>query len=82
MATDRTPTQKRIKRAEEGRDDWKVKATFRREENEKLKKDLEKKEKSLSELIQTKNELEDKLASSTKKILEQNKLIENLKKNL
>ncbi len=43
MATDRTPGHKRIKRAETGRDDWKMKATLRREENEKLTHELESK---------------------------------------
>jgi septal ring factor EnvC (AmiA/AmiB activator) len=80
MATDKTPTHKRIKRAEEGRDDWKMKATLRREENEKLKRDLETKEKSLSEIKVRNCELEDQLIASSKKISEQNKLIEVLKK--
>jgi archaellum component FlaC len=40
MATDKTPKHKRIKRAEEGRDQWKIKALLRREENEKLKSEL------------------------------------------
>ena len=47
MATEKTPAHKRIKRAEIGRNDWKLKATERREEIVKLQKELESKEKKL-----------------------------------
>jgi hypothetical protein len=50
MATDKTPDHKRIKRAEEGRDEWKMKAIARREENEKLKLELNEKETYLTRL--------------------------------
>ena len=80
MATDKTPKHKRIKRAETGRDDWKQKATQRREENEKLKYQLESKEAVLSKTINEINELENKLIAANQKISEQDKLIENLKK--
>ncbi len=40
MATEKTPAHKRIKRAEIGRNDWKLKATERREEIVKLQKEL------------------------------------------
>jgi predicted nucleic acid-binding Zn-ribbon protein len=40
MATKKTPAHKRISRAETGREEWKLKAIERREEIEKLKKDL------------------------------------------
>lgn len=43
MASEKTPAHKRISRAEKSRDDWKNKAQLRREENEKLKRDLESK---------------------------------------
>ena len=31
MATEKTPAHKRIRRAEQGRDEWKIKAQLRRE---------------------------------------------------
>ena len=80
MATDKTPTHKRIQRAETGRDDWKLKATLRREENEKLKRELESKEAALAKMISQSHGLEDQLIASNKKIAEQDKLIESLKK--
>jgi hypothetical protein len=40
MATKKTPAHKRISRAETGREEWKLKAIERREEIEKLKKNL------------------------------------------
>jgi septal ring factor EnvC (AmiA/AmiB activator) len=80
MATDKTPKNKRIKRAETGRDDWKQKATLRREEIEKLKRELESQETILSKTINENHELENKLTVASKRISEQEKLIENLKK--
>lgn len=50
MATDRTPDHKRIKRAEEGREQWKIKALLRREENEELKLELDETADHLSRL--------------------------------
>jgi septal ring factor EnvC (AmiA/AmiB activator) len=50
MATKKTPAHKRIKRAETGRDDWKVKASERRLENQKLKKQLQEHETIITEL--------------------------------
>lgn len=41
MATKKTPAHKRISRAEAGREEWKLKAVERREEIDKLKKELE-----------------------------------------
>ena len=41
MATERTPPHKRIARAEQGRDDWKIKAIQRRAEIVRLKFALE-----------------------------------------
>ena len=80
MATDKTPTHKRIKRAETGRDDWKHKATLRREEIERLKRELESKETVLSKALNNNHELEEKLIAASKKMSEQDKLIEILKK--
>ena len=80
MATDKTPKHKRIKRAETGRDDWKLKATIRREENEKLKYELKSNEEVLAKTIHKNHELEDGLIAANKKISEQDKLIESLKK--
>ena len=51
MATEKTPDHKRIRRAEQGRDDWKIKAQMRREEKDKLKRDLMIKEAHISELV-------------------------------
>jgi len=82
MATEKTPTHKRIKRAETGRDEWKMKATSRREENEKLKYELESKNTILSKTINENHELENKLTTASKKISQQEKEIENLKKKL
>ncbi len=52
MATDKTPQYKRIQRAEQGRDQWKNKAQLRREESQKLRRDLESKATRLSELAE------------------------------
>lgn len=80
MATDKTPTHKRISRAETGRDNWKQKATLRREENEKLKHELESKETLLLKTINQNCELENQLLAASKMIAEQDKMIESLKK--
>ena len=80
MATDRTPKHKRIKRAETGRDVWKLKAIERREENEKLKYELKSKEDLLLKAQNQIQKLESKLSFEKEKISEQNLLIENLKK--
>lgn len=82
MATDKTPTHKRIKRAETGRDDWKVKALARRAENVKLKNDVTSIEKSLVDAIARNHELAELLKTANKKIAEQDKLMEKLKKKL
>lgn len=81
MATEKTPAYKRIQRAETGRDDWKMKALERREEVEKLKRELISKEKLLAEIINRNQELVINLKLSNEKINEQDKLIESLKKN-
>jgi hypothetical protein len=82
MATDKTPVHKRITRAEQGRDDWKIKAQLRREENEKLKRDLESREIHISELIDKNEASQNQLVLLQKKIKEQEKLIDKLKKKL
>lgn len=82
MVTDKTPPHKRIKRAELGRDQWKIKAQLRREENEKLKRELAAKTFLISEL-QDENEASQKqLALLQKELKEQSKLVESLKKKL
>jgi len=80
MATDKTPAHKRIKRAEAGRNDWKTKATERREEIEKLKKELVSKEEVLSVMNDQIHELKNALIKSSKQICEQDKMIDVLKK--
>jgi septal ring factor EnvC (AmiA/AmiB activator) len=80
MATDKTPAHKRIRRAEEGRNQWKNKAQLRREENEKLKRDLETKTTRLVELVDENQKFKDQLTIFQKQIQTQEKLIENLKK--
>ena len=82
MANDRTPKHKRIKRADTGRDEWKLKAIERREENEKLKYELKSKEDLLLKAQNQIQKLESKLSFEKEKISEQNLLIENLKKSL
>lgn len=82
MATDRTPKHKRIKRAETGRDDWKLKAIERREENEKLRKELQSKEDILLETQNQIQELKDKLILQREKISQQDAEIANFKKKL
>lgn len=82
MATGRTPTDKRIRRLEKGREEWKLKAMFRREENIKLNIELRGKEHKLSKLTDENCRLEDQLASANKKIVEQEKIIEKLKKKI
>jgi hypothetical protein len=82
MATEKTPVHKRIKRAEQGRDQWKNKAQLRREENEKLKRDLECKRIHISELIEENQAANDQLALYRKETKEQEKLIASLKKKL
>lgn len=81
MATEKTPAHKRIRRAEQGREEWKIKAQLRREENEKLKHDLQSKEAYISELIEENQTSKDQLVLFHKKIKEQDNLIEKLKKN-
>lgn len=81
MVTDRTPPHKRIARAEKGRDDWKTKAITRREEAEKLKLDLELKETRLHYNNEQLKLLKEQLAAAELQISDQQKTIENLKKN-
>lgn len=82
MATEKTPAHKRIHRAEQGRNQWRIKAQLRREENEKLKRDLESKETHISELVNEHLASRNQLTLLQKKIKEQEKLIEILKKKL
>lgn len=90
MATDRTPPNKRIKRAENSATEWKMKSIERREENErqnlKIKK-LESKIKKNAELvsiISKQNEeltaLKIELQKAKQKISNQKIKIEEIKK--
>jgi hypothetical protein len=81
MATEKTPAYKRIRRAEQGREEWKVKAQLRREEKEKLSRELQLKESLISKLMEKIQTTKDELVLFQKKIKEQDKLIEKLKKN-
>lgn len=80
MATDRTPDHKRIKRAEGGRDHWKVKAISRREENEKLKLELNKKTEYLDSLCDQNSKLKKELDEASKRITKLEKETEAFKK--
>ncbi len=80
MATEKTPTHKRIKRAESGREDWKVKALERRDENQRLKSILKSKEDHLTELSALNKEHQAKLNEAEKKITKLENEIDNLKK--
>jgi chromosome segregation ATPase len=80
MATDRTPDHKRIKRAEEGREEWKMKALSRRQENEKLKSELDQKAIRLNNLSEQNNELKKKLNEADKRVAKLEKEMEDLKK--
>lgn len=76
----KTPDYKRIKRAEEGRDDWKMKAIERREENEKLKHDLSDNKTHLTTLFVQNKILKDELDKANKKLASLEKATELLKK--
>lgn len=80
MATERTPNHKRIKRAEEGRADWKVKALSRREENEKLKSELNEKAERLDNLSEQNSRLKKELDEASKRIAKLEKESEMFKK--
>jgi len=80
MATDKTPAYKRVKRAEAGREEWKLKALLRREENEKLAIEVKSKENRLTDLYDQNISFKEKLAEANKKIDKLEKEIEILKK--
>jgi uncharacterized coiled-coil DUF342 family protein len=80
MASDKTPAHKRISRAEKGRDEWKMKATERREEIEKLKEEIQGRDRQLIALSQKCNELKEKTDAYNKTIKEQHRIIDSLKK--
>lgn len=80
MATDKTPDHKRIKRAEEGREDWKMKALLRREENEKLKSELNSTTERLDSLCDQNSRLKKELDEASKRIAKLEKEAELLKK--
>lgn len=82
MATDKTPDHKRIKRAEEGRNEWKMKALSRREENEKLKTELDDDKKRLATFYEQNKELKIELSEAKKNIIKLEKELEHIKKNI
>jgi len=82
MATDKTPKHKRIKRAEEGRDEWKIKALARREENEKLKSELNSTTQRLDCLCDQNDKLKKELNEANKRIAKLEKESEAFKKKL
>jgi septal ring factor EnvC (AmiA/AmiB activator) len=92
MATDRTPPHKRIARAEQSAVEWKMKATERREENERLKStinDLQAKVELLTEqnkkcddLGKQVESLMGELKKTHEKMVEQQNMIDDLKKKL
>lgn len=80
MATDKTPKHKRIKRAEEGRDEWKIKALARREENEKLKSELYSTTERLDCLCDQNSRLKQELDEASKRVAKLEKEAEMSKK--
>jgi chromosome segregation ATPase len=80
MVTNKTPPHKRIKRAEEGRDEWKMKALSRREENVKLQHELNEKTTRLTNLCDQNNALKNELDEAGKRIANLEKEAELLKK--
>lgn len=82
MATDKTPDHKRIKRAEEGRNAWKIKALERREENEKLRLEINEKTERLDSLSDQNSRLEKELSEASKRIAKLEKEAESVKKKL
>ena len=81
MVTDRTPIAKRVVRAEKGRDEWKAKAVERRLERERLSAINTEKILQIEALKQANDDLQQRLAKAMKKISEQEKKVEDLKKN-
>ena len=81
MATEKTPAYKRIKRAETGREDWKVKAIERREEIERLKITFKENLFKTNSLSIKNDELKSCLNQANDKIAELEKTIVALKKN-
>src|SRR5438105_3479218 len=82
MATERTPAHKRIVRAEQGRDDWKIKAIERHEEAMRLRFNLESRDAQVvaqQELIQ---DLRQQLADSNKVVSNLIREVESLKKSI
>ena len=82
MATEKTPPYKRIKRAEEARTNWKVKASERREENERLKLELARKDECLAQQRLEIIEIKKRIATADKLIIKNQHEIEGLKKKL
>lgn len=81
MVSEKTPQHKRVKRAEEGRDNWKLKASERREEIERLQLELERKDERLEKQKEEIKEMKKMIASSNKLISKNQQEIAALKKN-
>jgi len=79
MATEKTPTGKRIKRAEKGRDEWKVKANERREEIQFLKNEIQKKQVNLDKIIKLNKTMNEELTQTKKRIDELEELLKKKK---
>ncbi len=82
MVTKKTPPHKRIRRAEQGREEWKIKAIKRREENQKLRAELQDKNSQLQALNEEVQELKVNLETGKDKIAGQDLKIEKLKKKI
>jgi hypothetical protein len=80
MASEKTPQYKRVKRAEEGREDWKAKALERREEIQRLTLELARKNERLLGLNLELKELKKKNTTVENKLTKQLTEMEYLKK--
>lgn len=80
MATDKTPTYKRISRAEKSASTWKMKAIERREENEQLQSKLaaiEAKVASLTTLVEQYSDLQKQVKLLSNQLQEAHQIIVN-----
>ncbi len=80
MATEKTPFHKRLTRAEKAQDEWKMKAIERREEGEKLKIEVRRKNERIETLEKSLKYLQKELNRSKDKNEKQEEVIGDLKK--
>lgn len=80
MVTDRTPPHKRISRAEKARDDWKAKATSRREEIQRLNAILKAKNIKINQLTGNIDKLNTSLTTVNDELSKRDATIEKFKK--